>query len=269
MLPAGRERRRRDAVGWSRSHAAPRLPHRRRRPVGTGRRWLVDDEPRAAVVLVHGFTATADDPSLTTVGQLLHERGLDVVTYDARGHGRSGGESTLGDLERNDVAAAVELARTRTDRVVLVGASMGAIAALGHAATDPALAGVVSVSCPSRWELPRNPMGVLSALMTRTPPGRAVVARYLRVRVAARWTHPAPPVEVVARLAVPAVFVHGTADRFIPAAAADELHRAAGGPSEVILVPGMGHAYEPESTPVIADAVDDLLARHVAPATVG
>ena len=50
--------------------------------------------------------------------------------------------------------AAVHVARERSDRVVLVGTSMGAIAALRYAATDPELAGVVAVSCPAAWRLP-------------------------------------------------------------------------------------------------------------------
>ena len=66
------------------------------------------------------------------------------------------GESTLGDLERHDVAVAVEVARERSERVVVVGASMGAIAALRYAVTDDDLAGTVIVSCPAGWRLPHN-----------------------------------------------------------------------------------------------------------------
>src|SRR5919109_692773 len=82
---------------------------------------LTVDAPRAAVVVVHGFTASSEHPDVVALADTLHDRALDVVWYDARGHGRSGGHSTLGDLEANDVAAAVALAAARTDRVVLVG----------------------------------------------------------------------------------------------------------------------------------------------------
>src|SRR5260370_1215090 len=110
----------------------------------TGRHWVRTDAPRAAVVLVHGFTASANDPAVCGVAEALHADGVDVVCYDARGHGTSEGHSTLGDLERHDVAAAVEAARERNDRVVLVGASMGAIAALRYAAHADGLAGAAS-----------------------------------------------------------------------------------------------------------------------------
>src|SRR3989442_15902679 len=108
--------------------------------------WSGNGEPRATVVLVHGLAATKDNGEVVAVATALSEAGFDVVAYDARGHGRSGGICTLGDLERHDVAAATEYARLRGRPVVLVGASMGAVAVLRHAATDPALAGVVTVS---------------------------------------------------------------------------------------------------------------------------
>jgi pimeloyl-ACP methyl ester carboxylesterase len=222
------------------------------------RRWLVDGEPDAAVVLVHGFTASADCPNVGKVAEALHTLGglsLDVVSYDARGHGGSEGESTLGDLERHDVAAAVAAARERTDRVVLVGASMGAIAVLRHAADDPLVAGTVSISCPARWRLPRNLRAVAAAGMTRTPLGRAAMARFTGVRVARRWTNPSPPVDLVRRIHRPVAFVHGTADRFIPAADARELWAAAREPRRLSLVSGMGHAFDPVGLPEILVAV--------------
>lgn len=242
------------------------MPHRHRAPRSTfatvddvllsGRSWLVDGEPRAAVVLSHGFTASADHPEIGYLAAALHERDIDVISYDARGHGRSGGVSTLGDNERHDVAAAVEIARLRADRVVVVGASMGAIAVLRHAAADTGLAGVVSVSCPSRWRVPRSPVGVLSMLMTRTSPGRWMAARYARVRVAPRWTNPVPPIELVQSVQVPLVVVHGTRDRFIPVRDAYELYLSASCERRLEIVDAMGHAFEACAVDRIVQAVE-------------
>ncbi|MGC5412405.1 alpha/beta fold hydrolase, partial [Streptomyces sp. DT225] len=103
-----------------------------------------------------------------------------VVTFSFRGHGRSGGFSTVGDREVLDLAAAVAWARSLGHRrVVTVGFSMGGSVVLRHgalyaspAADDgvggaygsvPAHGGragartgahtdaVVSVSAPARW----------------------------------------------------------------------------------------------------------------------
>jgi alpha-beta hydrolase superfamily lysophospholipase len=229
----------------------------------TGREWLTDDAPTAAVVLVHGFSASADDPKVCAVAEALLGDGLDVVAYDSRGHGRSEGASTLGDLERHDVSAAVDVAKERSDRIVLVGASMGAIAVLRFAATvadeEQELAGVVTVSCPSGWRLPRTARGVFAAALTRTPVGRAVAARWMRVQVAPRWTNPEPPIALVPNVDAPLAILHGAADRFVPPSAASELFAAAHEPRQLEIIAGMGHAFEPQSVPAIQHAVAWIL----------
>ena len=225
------------------------------------RLWPATAAPtRGAVVLVHGFSAGKDEPSVVAVAQRLAALGFDVVGYDGRGHGGSGGRCTLGDRERHDVAAAVEAARARASRVVLVGASMGAIAVLRHAAADPDVSGVVAVSCPARWRLPRTARSLLAAGLTQTRPGRWLAARHLDVRLAKGWSRPEPPVALAARLAVPLALVHGAQDRFIPPAEARVLARAAGRPCRLAVVPGMGHAFEPLALGPIADAVEWVVA---------
>jgi len=225
-----------------------------------GRRWLAA-APSSAVVLVHGFSASSSCPNVVELASALHEMDLDVVSYDARGHGASLGESTLGDDEQHDVAAAVAQARERTDRVVLVGASMGAIAALRYAVTDPELAGVVSVSCPAAWRLPRTWRGGLAALMTRTRTGRLLMHRLAGVRVAGKWTNPAPPIDLVGLLDVPVTFVHGADDRFIAADDARRLFDRAPEPRRLVVVPEMGHAFGPAAVESVTDAVAWSLAR--------
>jgi alpha-beta hydrolase superfamily lysophospholipase len=225
----------------------------------SARRWLHDGTPEAAVVIVHGFTASGDCPHVGVLADRLYRAGLDIVTYDARGHGSSDGESTLGDDEQHDVAAAVALARMRTDDVVLVGASMGAIAALRYAVTDPSLRGAVLVSCPAQWRLPRNVRGVLAAGMTRTAPGRRLIGRLAGVRVASKWTRPAPPLALVTSHRTPIAFVHGTRDRFISSRDAEQLFDAAAEPKRLTLVPAMSHAFCPEAVEPIEDAVAWIL----------
>ncbi|HWS45254.1 MAG TPA: alpha/beta hydrolase [Acidimicrobiia bacterium] len=231
-----------------------------------GRRWLVEPAPAAAVVIVHGFSASSECPQVEALAEALHGDGLDVVTYDARGHGCSDGESTLGDHEQHDVAAAVALARERTPHVILVGASMGAIATLRYAVTDAALCGAVAVSCPAEWRLPRNARGILAAAMTRTPVGRRITSRLTGVRVAGRWTNPEPPLALAPRLQVPVTYVHGTDDKFIPVHDAAVLARATVAPRNTVIVRGMGHAFEPIAIEPIREAVAWTLARELDPA---
>jgi alpha-beta hydrolase superfamily lysophospholipase len=224
-------------------------------------RWWYAADARATVVLVHGFTASKDHPDVVAVADHMCGAGFDVVSYDARGHGDSPGESTLGDLERHDVAAAVEAARTHGRPVVLLGASMGAIAVLRRAAESNNYTGVVTVSAPARWEVPRTLRSLLGMGLTRTRPGRKLTARRLGARVASRWTWPTAPVMLVDRITAPLAIIHGARDRFILPRAAEELYAFANDPRRLEVVPGMGHAFDAVGTPVIENAIDWVLAQ--------
>ena len=98
---------------------------------------------------------------------------------------------------------------------MLVGASMGAVAAARYAMTDPALDGVVLVSCPSRWKCPATCGVVLAAGMTPdTARAGLVVAspayglrRSGRTRCRRSGWLPSS--------SMPVAVVHGRDDRFI------------------------------------------------------
>ena len=211
------------------------------------------------VVIAHGLTANKDDPRVVAVAEALHGVGYDVVTYDSRGHGRSGGLCTLGKLEGMDVAALVGWARTRATRIITIGASMGAVGVLSHAAKDPALAGVVTVSSPGEWRLPRTFRALVTTGLARTAPGRHWARRRMNVRIA-RWAAPDSARTHLGAVRCPVVVVHGGQDPIIP-------HRSSladgfvGGPRrELILVPTMGHAFDPVGIGWICEATARLLA---------
>ncbi|MEV0963864.1 alpha/beta hydrolase [Streptomyces sp. NPDC049910] len=87
-----------------------------------------------AIVVAHGFTGSVDRPAVRRAARVL-ARSAAVVTFSFRGHGRSGGLSTVGDREVLDLAAAVAWARSLGyRRVVTAGFSMGGSVALRHAA---------------------------------------------------------------------------------------------------------------------------------------
>ncbi len=220
------------------------------------RRWFTESPPRAAVVLVHGFTASRSEARVVGLADALHAAGFAVLTYSARGHGDSGGEATLGDEEDRDVAAAVAAVAGDSTPVVVVGASMGAVGALRYVAARPgSVAGVVAVSCPARWRLPLNVRGLASALLTRTPLGRRLARERMGVRIASGCAQAAPPVDLVGALDVPLAVVHGRSDPFLDVQNAEVLYGAAADPRQLVLVEDLGHAFETESIEPILAAV--------------
>jgi pimeloyl-ACP methyl ester carboxylesterase len=216
-----------------------------------------------AVVLAHGFTVSTRKELLRRVATRL-ARGSGVLAFDFRGHGRSGGRTTAGDLEVLDLDAVVGLARSLGyRRVATVGFSMGGAVAVRHAAGASASGGyvparpvdaVVSVSAPSRWYVRDTvPMRRVHWLLT-TRTGRLVAGTVLRTRVGSGWpTEPEPPVRVAGRIApTPFLVVHGDADPFFGIEHGRAL--AAAGAAELWEEPGFGHA-EGALTPALVDRI--------------
>ncbi|MDT0613912.1 alpha/beta hydrolase [Streptomyces lancefieldiae] len=201
-------------------------------------------------VVAHGFTGDADRPHVRRIAAALARHGA-VVTFSFRGHGASGGRSTVGDREVLDLAASVAWARGFGHaRVVTVGFSMGGSVVLRHAALygDDGAArtdAVVSVSAPARWYYRGTaPMRRLHWLVMRRT-GRLVGRYGLRTRIHHRDWDPVPlsPVEAVPRIApTPLLVVHGDRDGYFPVDHPRMLAEAAGDHGELWLEPGMGHA---------------------------
>ncbi|MFJ4938158.1 alpha/beta hydrolase [Streptomyces pseudovenezuelae] len=200
-------------------------------------------------VIAHGFTGDVDRPHVRRVVEALTRYGA-VVTFSFRGHGASGGRSTVGDREVLDLAAAVVWARELGHaRVVTVGFSMGGSVVLRHAALHGREDGagadaVVSVSSPARWYYRGTaPMRRLHWLVTR-PAGRLVGRYGFRTRIHHRDWNPVPlsPVEAVPGIApTPLLIVHGDRDGYFPLDHPRMLAEAAGDHGELWIEP-MGHA---------------------------
>ncbi|MFD5815238.1 alpha/beta hydrolase [Streptomyces sp. NPDC127038] len=240
-----------------------------------------------AFIVAHGFTGDLDRPAVRRTAAVLARRGA-VVTFSFRGHGRSGGRSTVGDREVLDLAAAVAWARELGHtRIVTVGFSMGGSVVLRHAALygkkergplpgEPVSGGereerarartdaVVSVSAPARWYYRGTaPMRRVHWLVTR-PGGRIVSRVGLRTRIHPRDWDPVPasPVECVPDITpTPLLVVHGDRDGYFPLDHPRMLAEASGGHAELWLEHGMGHA-ENAATDALLTRIGDWAATH-------
>lgn len=211
-----------------------------------------------AFVIAHGFTNDTSSPSTRRV-VLAFARHGPVLALDFRGHGRSGGRTSVGRDETLDLDAAIRLARSSgaaASPVVLVGFSMGGAVALRQAAIggDPPDA-VVAVSAPSRWYIRHTgPMRRVHWLLEH--PAGPLVARALGIRLGTPWPQvPPTPLELIGRIApIPLLLVHGAADRYFGVDQARALHRAAQGAGALWIEPGMGHG-ESGTSPDLVDRI--------------
>ncbi len=199
-----------------------------------------------AVVVAHGFTQSWQRPMVWTIAQRF-SRFAGVVTFDFRGHGRSGGLSTLGDKEIYDLDVAVRYARELGyAKVVTVGFSMGASVVVRQAALRRGADAVISVSGPGRWYYrDTEPMRRVHFAAERRL-GRAFTKHVLHTRISPeRWPSPdpLPPAQAVAMISpTPLLIIHGDQDIYFPPEHGQQLYDAAREPKELWLLPGFGHA---------------------------
>ena len=219
------------------------------------------------VVLAHGFTNNVRTPHVRSIARWLVAERVGVLSCDSRGHGQSGGHSTVGDLEPLDLDTVVAEARLLGyRRVVTCGWSMGGSVVIRHAALRGKLCGgfvlshapdaVVSVSGLSRWYY-RDTAAMRRVLYAiEKPSGRAVARVVLRTRIWHEHWDPVPvsPVQCIADVApLPLLIVHGDQDQYFPLEHPLALAEAAGPAAQLWIEKGMGHA-EKAATP-------DLVAR--------
>jgi pimeloyl-ACP methyl ester carboxylesterase len=213
------------------------------------------------IVLAHGFTGSWRQTTHRRIAVALNRSGA-VLTLDFRGHGRSGGLSTVGDREVLDVDAAVRYARKLGyARVAVVGFSMGGAVAVRHAALYGGVDAVVAVSAPARWYYRGTTRMRQVHWAIERPSGRLVTRLLRRTRVSAVGWDPVPeaPYEVAGRIApVPLLIVHGDADLFFPVEHAQQLYAAASDPRELWIEPAFGHA-EVAATPSLIMRIGDWI----------
>lgn len=215
-------------------------------------------------VMVHGFTGNwREDRVQKVIGRLLQFGG--VVAIDMRGHGRSGGSSTVGKSEVLDVVAAVRWARELGYRhVVTTGFSMGGAVVLregGLAATGELAGGrvdgVISVSAPAFWYYRGTRIMRFVHRLVESRSGRLVM-RMSGTRISGDgWGDPLPtaPHEAAAMLgSTPLLVVHGDVDRYFPIEHPRAIYasaRRSGVRTDLWLVEGFGHAESAISTDVL------------------
>jgi len=102
---------------------------------------------RTGVVLGHMFPVGQE--TWWPFSKYLATKGYTALTFDFRGYPASGGKQDIAVIDR-DMEAAYLYLKPKVDRVALVGASMGGMAALVVAARQP-VAGVIAVSAPTQF----------------------------------------------------------------------------------------------------------------------
>jgi len=209
--------------------------------------WVPAAEARGNAVLVHGLNRSRIE--MVKKAPFLHAHGWNVLLFDLRHHGQSGGmTTTFGQREKEDVRSAVAFARAKADLpVVTWGVSLGAATVVLNAAEDPSVAGVV---CDSSYRSLRDTVHHHLALARgfrwwlRIVPSWPVADEIL-FWMGRRGGFDPDADDVRAAAARlqgrPVLFVANSDDPRMPKEIAFELQAAAGEKAQVLIVPGKSH----------------------------
>lgn len=218
---------------------AVRIPTVRERQLAA---WLL---PAAGatetLVIVHGWGSNAEQ--MLPLAQPVHCAGFHVLLFDARNHGASDGDS-FSSLPRfaEDLGSALHWLKERhperSARVLVLGHSVGAGAALFEATRNPRIDAVISIGAFA------DPAQLTERYLARLRlPGFivALTKRYVEWVIGERFATIAP-VNSIRRVPCPVLLVHGDRDLTVPIEDARRI-KAAADPTRVQLleVPGAGH----------------------------
>ena len=196
-----------------------------------------------AVVLVHGFKTSREE--MLPWARFLHDGGLNVLLLDTRGCGKSGGSTIgLGATEPRDISLAVDVARSEfgTEKVAVLGVSLGAGSVILAAAEDPDIRAVVADSAWTDQDFQLARLSFVQAGPIRVPLLPYGIGA-VNALVGADVTK-ARPLDAVARISPrPILLIHSADDEnaTTPVDGARKLFGAAGEPKQLWIAERGGH----------------------------
>ena len=199
------------------------------------------DGRRRAVIMSHGVTANRY--TMLSHGEIWHRLGFDLIVYDQRAHGESGGpDCSFGYYESSDLIFIANEMRKRFPEDTLWGIggeSMGAATVMMAAPSLPWLSfvyedgGYVSL----RKEVP----AALKYKMNMPYfPFTPVTILFINMRHEF-GVDGVRPVDCVGDIKVPMLFVHGSEDKFVPTENVYPLYEAKKGDKEIKIFEGAPH----------------------------
>ncbi len=198
--------------------------------------------PKTAI-LAHGYASQGT--YMGSYAKIYYDLGYNVLLPDDRGHGKSDGDYIgFGWADRKDYLKWIDYITDRvgkTSEIVLHGVSMGGATVLMTGGEDlPANVKAIVSDCAytSVWDeleyqlkrmyhLPAFPVLDSTSLLSK-------------IRVGFSFKE-ASALEQVKNIQIPTLFIHGSADEFVPTYMVNRLYEACNSPKELMIVPGAGH----------------------------
>lgn len=230
-----------------------------------GRILAADSPSHKWALLCHGFTGNG--LKMGSSSRHFNAAGYNILLPDLRGCGKSGGKYYgMGWLDSQDMLLWIKIIcdKDPSAQIVLTGGSMGGATVMMTTGLElPAnvVAAVEDCGYTSVWDeftyqlkkvfgLPKYPFMPIANIMSKRRAGYSFKE--------------ASSLERVKHSKTPTLFIHGTADDFVPFSMLDENYEAASCEKQRFAVKGAGHGLSAEAAPQLYwDTVDSFLSRYI------
>ena len=218
----------------------------RRKDVSLSGWYVPGQDSSPHLIFVHGIGSVRSGDNAVELAARMVDLGYNVLLFDLRGHGSSGGDKVSGGyFEKLDVLGAFDYLVERgvdPGRIGLMGFSMGAATSIMAAAEEPRITAVAADS----------PFADASDLIAReaarkTPFPEWMIPIFIpTTKLMAKQIYGIDigslvPEKSVAELGYPVIVIHGLADDRIPWEHGQRVASAAYEGSSLWLVPGVDH----------------------------
>ena len=229
--------------------------------------WYLPGQGDIAIIIVHGGYQNRVDDNVDTLdlARDLVQKGYDMLLFDLRGRGESEGKGlALSNIER-DIGGAVDYLKARgypAGRIVIMGFCSGA-ASSAIFASQNSVGALILTGCFATvhniFITEAASQGVPRFLANIFTPGVLLASEAIY-----RY-QPVDPIDIIADVACPILFIHEENDVFISQEEMEELYRSASNPdSEFWEVDNCLHSQAYKTYPVEFIAkVDGFLARSI------
>ena len=217
------------------------------------------------VIVIHGYMSQGNE--MTRYGQQFYARGYNVLMPDLRGHGLSEGDYIgMGWHDRLDIIDWINyiLEKNPDSKIMLFGVSMGAATTMmttGEPLPDNVKLAISDCGYSSVWDEFSYQLKQLYYL----PEFPALYAANSACKKNANYSFKeASAVEQVKKSKTPTLFIHGSADTFVPFKMLDVVYDAATCEKEKLVVEDAGHGLSSIVNPGLYwDTVDGFIGKYL------
>ncbi|GKU81094.1 alpha/beta hydrolase [Niallia sp. NCCP-28] len=217
------------------------------------------------IIISHGVTENKIN-SIKYMNLFL-ERGFNVLIYDHRRHGQSGGKTTsFGYYEKNDLKAVVDWVRKKKGEDILLGIhgeSMGAATMILYAGMLEDGADFYIADCP--FSDFSEEISYLISSEIKLPAKMILPIADLFLKIREKYSiRDVSPIRVIDKITKPMLFIHSEKDDFILPEMTKKLFEKKKGPKKLLITANGMHAQSyNENKEAYEKAVDEFFAEYV------